>query len=311
MEVAKYKFHDECLEKQRRQGLVEIIEERRKTVDWGSQADTMVWRLKEQASEQLEMVARVEEAARNAQEDARFWKDRKAKQSTHQHKYTTRLKSKAMESKVEALEQQNQDLRGEVGQLWEQMAQMFQILTQSNVVVMALVNTNVAEYTQNGYACNGWNTENAAKEEQKQQNTRNNGLVFNASSGASPNPKEDSGAQHQTSGNPPPFVSLEERLYAIEGGDKYGLEVIDLCLVLDVGLPAECDNYKGSSYPYVHLAMYCRKMAAYIYDDKDNLTGATLSCEDASRLGEILQKPSLRSINITKTWRLTDLGSRT
>ncbi|RDX64296.1 hypothetical protein CR513_57154, partial [Mucuna pruriens] len=84
------------------------------------------------------------------------------------------------------------------------------------------------------------------------------------------------------------WQSLEERLYAVEGGDRYGLEVVDLCLVPDVGLPAnfktlEFDKYKGSSCPRVHLAMYCRKMAAYIYDDKvlihyfqDSLTRATL-----------------------------------
>ncbi|RDX93095.1 hypothetical protein CR513_24688, partial [Mucuna pruriens] len=30
----------------------------------------------------------------------------------------------------------------------------------------------------------------------------------------------------------------------------------------------EFDKYKGSSCPHVHLAMYCRKMAAYTYDDK-------------------------------------------
>ncbi|RDY01262.1 hypothetical protein CR513_15439, partial [Mucuna pruriens] len=76
-------------------------------------------------------------------------------------------------------------------------------------------------------------------------------------------------------GIPPPFVthrqasqleekwqSLEERLRTIEGGDKYGLEAVDLYLVLDVGLPInfktlEFDKYKGSSYPRVHLAMYC------------------------------------------------------
>ncbi|RDY00954.1 hypothetical protein CR513_15802, partial [Mucuna pruriens] len=75
-----------------------------------------------------------------------------------------------MESKVDALEQQNQDLKGEVGQLREQMAQMFQILIQTNAAVTTLVNTNAA------------------------------------GSGASPNPKEDSRAQHQTSGNPPPFM---------------------------------------------------------------------------------------------------------
>ncbi|RDX83336.1 hypothetical protein CR513_35755, partial [Mucuna pruriens] len=76
------------------------------------------------------------------------------------------------------------------------------------------------------------------------------------------------------------LVSLEERLHAIEGGDKYGLEVVDLCLIPNVGLledfkTLEFDKYKGSSCPHVHLAMYCRKMATYIYDN--NLTGAELS----------------------------------
>ncbi|RDY01164.1 hypothetical protein CR513_15544, partial [Mucuna pruriens] len=158
-----------------------------------------------------------------------------------------------MESKVETLEQQNQDLKGEVGQLREQMAQMFQILSQTNVAVTTLANQNAAKYAQAGYAagpppCNvrdppcgmpqGWNTKNPANEEQEQQNAVNNGPVFNASSRASPNTKEDPGAQHQTSGNVAPF-SLEEHLRAIEGGDKYGLEAVDLCLVLDVRLPAD------------------------------------------------------------------------
>ncbi|RDX60683.1 hypothetical protein CR513_61154, partial [Mucuna pruriens] len=44
------------------------------------------------------------------------------KQSMSQHRYATRSKSKAMENKVEALKQQNQDLKGEVSQLKEQMA---------------------------------------------------------------------------------------------------------------------------------------------------------------------------------------------
>ncbi|RDX85173.1 hypothetical protein CR513_33669, partial [Mucuna pruriens] len=74
------------------------------------------------------------------------------------------------------------------------------------------------------------------------------------------------------------WQSLEERL-----------RVVDLWLVPNVGLlvdfkTPECDKYKGSSCPKVHLAMYCQKMAAYIYDDKvlihyfqDSLTGATLN----------------------------------
>ncbi|RDX90423.1 hypothetical protein CR513_27707, partial [Mucuna pruriens] len=56
-----------------------------------------------------------------------------------------------------------------------------------------------------------------------------------------------------------------------------------------VGLPTdfktpEFNKYKGSYCPRVHLAMYCRKMVTYIYDDKilihyfyGSLTGAALS----------------------------------
>ncbi|RDX69632.1 hypothetical protein CR513_51229, partial [Mucuna pruriens] len=54
-------------------------------------------------------------------------------------------------------------------------------------------------------------------------------------------------------------------------------------LPMDFKTP-EFDNYKGSSCPRVHLAMYCLKMATYIYDDKilvhcfqDSLIGAALS----------------------------------
>ncbi|RDX77616.1 hypothetical protein CR513_42235, partial [Mucuna pruriens] len=87
----------------------------------------------------------------------------------------------------------------------------------------------------------------------------------------------------------PLWQSLEERLQVVEGKNSYGLEAADLCVVPDVGLSAdfktlEFDKYKGSSCPRVHLAMYCRKMAAYIYDNKvlihcfqDSLTGATLN----------------------------------
>ncbi|RDX75832.1 hypothetical protein CR513_44246, partial [Mucuna pruriens] len=85
------------------------------------------------------------------------------------------------------------------------------------------------------------------------------------------------------------WQSLEERLRVVEGGNRYGLEAVDLYLVPNVGLPTdfkmpEFDKYKGSSYPKVHLAMYYRKMAAHIHDDKilihcfqDSLTGAALS----------------------------------
>ncbi|RDY05747.1 hypothetical protein CR513_10385, partial [Mucuna pruriens] len=50
--------------------------------------------------------------------------------SKSQHKYAMHLKSKAMESK---------------------MTQMFQMLTQTNAAIMALVNQNVAEYVEVGH----------------------------------------------------------------------------------------------------------------------------------------------------------------
>ncbi|RDY04170.1 hypothetical protein CR513_12149, partial [Mucuna pruriens] len=99
------------------------------------------------------------------------------------------------------------------------------------------------------------------------------------------------------------WQSLEEHFCAIEGGDKYELEVVDLCLVPDVGLSKdfktpEFDKYKGSSCSRVHLAMYYQKMAAYIYDDKvlihyfqDSLTGVALSWYVSLERGRI------------KTWR--------
>ncbi|RDX85769.1 hypothetical protein CR513_32988, partial [Mucuna pruriens] len=75
---------------------------------------------------------------------------------------------------------------------------------------------------------------------------------------------------------------LIERLRAIEGVDRYGLDAADLCLVLDVVLPTdfktlEFDKYKGSSCPHTHLAMYCRKMVAYMHEDKIMFVTAALS----------------------------------
>ncbi|RDY10769.1 hypothetical protein CR513_04661, partial [Mucuna pruriens] len=67
--------------------------------------------------------------------------------------------------------------------------------------------------------------------------------------------------------------SLEQRLRIIEGTGGRDLDATDLCLMSDVALPAnfktpKFEKYKGSSCPRVHLAMYCRKMAAYIHQDK-------------------------------------------
>ncbi|RDX64286.1 hypothetical protein CR513_57172, partial [Mucuna pruriens] len=161
-----------------------------------------------------------------------------------------------MENKVGALELQNQDLKGEVSQLKEQMTQMFQVLSQTNTTIAAMAH------------------QHAARQEQEQAKAE---------------------AQHQASWTILPFV--------IHQGSSYGLEVVNLCLVPDVGLPAEFktpefDKYKGNSYPRVHLAMYCRKMEAYIHDDKilihffqDSLTGVALGWYVSLERG------------LVKTWR--------
>ncbi|RDX92301.1 hypothetical protein CR513_25591, partial [Mucuna pruriens] len=57
--------------------------------------------------------------------------------------------------------------------------------------------------------------------------------------------------------------SFEERLRAIEGGDKYGVEVVDLCLVPDVRLPIdfktlEFDKYKGRQPNWGYTQLVCQ-----------------------------------------------------
>jgi len=83
---------------------------------------------------------------------------------------------------------------------------------------------------------------------------------------------------------------IEESLRAIEGGGNYGFaEITKLCLVLDVVIPPkfkvpEFDKYKGTTCPKNHLKMYCRKMGAYMKNEKllmhffqESIVGATIT----------------------------------
>ncbi|XP_052734034.1 uncharacterized protein LOC108321519 [Vigna angularis] len=83
---------------------------------------------------------------------------------------------------------------------------------------------------------------------------------------------------------------LEEKMRAIEGMKNYGFgNVARLSLVPGVKIPykfkaPEFEKYKGDTCPKNHLAMYCRKMAAYAYDDQllihvfqDSLVGVALN----------------------------------
>ncbi|RDY06116.1 hypothetical protein CR513_09946, partial [Mucuna pruriens] len=199
------------------------------------------------------------------------WDTKKAKLYT----YATRSKSKAMENKIEALELQNQDLKREI-----------------NVTITAMANHSTTRHAQASNTIGppphavrdppyGWNTEDPVNKEQEQLKVK---------------------VQHQALRTTQPFVvhrktpqtedkwqSLEEQLRVVEGGNRFGLEVVDLCLIPDVDLLTDFETpkfnkYKGFSCPRVHLAIYCRKMVAYIYNDKipihcfqDSLTRAPLN----------------------------------
>ncbi|XP_047160938.1 uncharacterized protein LOC124831091 [Vigna umbellata] len=86
------------------------------------------------------------------------------------------------------------------------------------------------------------------------------------------------------------LVILEDRLRAIEGFESYGFgDVARLSLAPGMTIPhkfkvSKFEKYKGNTCPKNHLTMYCRKMAAYVDDDKllihffqDSLAEAALS----------------------------------
>ena len=86
------------------------------------------------------------------------------------------------------------------------------------------------------------------------------------------------------------FDHIEEMLRIIEGGGNYAFaNMVELCLVPDMVIPLnfkvlDFDKYKGTTCPKNHLKMYCRKMGAYMKDEKllmhffqENLTRATVT----------------------------------
>ncbi|RDY14360.1 hypothetical protein CR513_00583, partial [Mucuna pruriens] len=182
-----------------------------------------------------------------------------------------------MEEAMEALEQRNEELRSELTQIKEQMAKVLEYLAREPPQVQ-----NTPNYPPGYTPPPPWN----AQEEQPPPNDGPNGPT----PGAGPQgPNRTAQTQRDTPEAEEKWRFLEERLRIVEGIDKYGLDAADLCLVPDVVLPTDFkapdfDKYRGSSCPRTHLAMYCRKMAAYVQDDKilvhcfqDSLSGAALS----------------------------------
>ncbi|XP_052727619.1 uncharacterized protein LOC108327319 [Vigna angularis] len=84
--------------------------------------------------------------------------------------------------------------------------------------------------------------------------------------------------------------SLEARSMAVEGFESNGFgDVARLSLVPSVKIPhkfkaPDFEKYKGNTCPKSHLTMFCRKMAAYAYDEQllihvfqDSLVGVALN----------------------------------
>ncbi|RDX92719.1 hypothetical protein CR513_25109, partial [Mucuna pruriens] len=183
-----------------------------------------------------------------------------------------------MENAVEVLEQRNEELRSEMAQIKEQMAKVLEFLAWGPPQAQ-----NTADYPPGYTPSPAWN----AQEERpasKENKLNGPGLALGVGSQRQNGPTVVTPAHNQREdpeGN--------ERLRIVEGVDRYELDATDLCLVPDVFLPTDFktldfDKYKGSSCPKAHLAMYGRKMTAYVQDDKvlvhcfqDSLSGVALS----------------------------------
>ncbi|RDY10263.1 hypothetical protein CR513_05246, partial [Mucuna pruriens] len=201
-----------------------------------------------------------------------------------------------MEQAMEELEQLNAEIRAEMrmemGQMKEQINKMFEIITRNAAPTPPAVTPGAAPSTTTSgtptqplrFAPLAWNatTENPPAP-QEQLGGNNSGVGWGQGSGTGPFPTPGATVYF----HPPPEAcrvlgsvpesallgseninALEERMRAIEGTGGHGIDVANLCLVPNIELPSDFkvpkfEKYKGSSFPRVHLAMYCRKMAPY------------------------------------------------
>ncbi|RDX78460.1 hypothetical protein CR513_41265, partial [Mucuna pruriens] len=244
---------------------------------------------------------------------------------TPSHQYHTRARTRHMEQAIDELEQQNIQTRAEVGQMRENMGEIkeqlnkvFELLTRSAPLLVFADTTGTASnaatqgtptyppgFTPQYGMPLGWNTPaDAPALEEPEMRTL---PTATASLPHFPQSSTQAGItlRHPevTPVRDEKISSLEQRVRLIEGTGGHGLDAADLCLMSDVALPADFktpkfEKYKGSSCPRVHLAMYCRKMAAYVHHDKilvhcfqDSLTGPALTWYVNLEKGQV------------KTWR--------
>ncbi|RDY06261.1 hypothetical protein CR513_09786, partial [Mucuna pruriens] len=242
---------------------------------------------------------------------------RQRRTSTPSHQYHTRARTRHMEQAIDELEQQNIQTRAEVGQMREHMGEIkeqlnrvFELLTR-NTTLPALATTlgaaasNVVTEGTPAYPSGisqqygmplGWNTPTEAHVVEEPEPAEASRLVPQATQTTVNLPHYSYPVDRATLRTQEAFPaqdekisSLEQRVWVIEGTGGHGLDATDLCLMSDVALSidfntSKFEKYKVSSFPRVHLAMYYRKMAAYIHQDKilvhcfqDSLTGATLN----------------------------------
>lgn len=81
---------------------------------------------------------------------------------------------------------------------------------------------------------------------------------------------------------------VEERLRAIEGFNIFEVDVMEICLVLNMVIPPKfkmpkLEKFKGVIFPRNHLRMFVKKMATYAANEKlmmhyfqDSLSGESL-----------------------------------
>ncbi|RDX66512.1 hypothetical protein CR513_54717, partial [Mucuna pruriens] len=253
----------------------------------------------------------------------------KRRTSAPNHQYHTRARTRHMKQAIDELEQQNIQTRAEVGQIRENMGEIkeqlnkvFELLTR-NVPPFSLLPPprgpllmpQLRELRHIPRMPLGWNVlveAQVAEEPEAVEASRPLPQATQATVSLPPyayppgHPGQTRAtfrSLEATSVQDEKISSLEQRVRIIEGTGGHGLDATDLCLMSDVALPADFktpkfEKYKGSSCPRVHLAMYCRKMAAYIQQDKilvhcfqDSLTRAALNWYVNLEKGQV------------KTWR--------
>ncbi|RDY06247.1 hypothetical protein CR513_09794, partial [Mucuna pruriens] len=240
-----------------------------------------------------------------------------------------------MEQAIDELEKQNMQTRAEVGQMREHMGEMreqinkmFELLTRNTALPAPATTSGAASNaaTQGtpayppGFSPQygmplGWNTPTEAQVVEEPEPVEASHPVPQATQTTVDLPHYSypvghpgqTGVTFKTQEAIPAqdekISSLEQQVRVIEGIGGHGLDAINLCLMSDVALPVDFktpkfEKYKSSSCPRVHLAMYCRKMAAYVHHDKilvhcfqDSLTGPALTWYVNLEKGQV------------KTWR--------